>query len=414
MHLLTAICAILGGLLVSAAGHCNLVPAPDQSHTYPNIPLKGESPGVVFNAAAGCDVGTWQFGRSHVFPRPDEHSFSVWSFHVVNPANANETILARFVMGTNDAYEYLGPGSGYLAILIDVQFADGHQYNSVIYGAHATVVTIDTFGWGTNSVWGATGWNSTRDGKHVDLFHNLGHPLGLSGSMVLKSIAPPRYPCSSNLTLPSSLEIVPCLGQTNQMPDASTTVDFTLIDANPSLTRHLKFANGVGFHEQTWSNAHLRAVAPTWRRGNARLHVIGDKTGANHSVVWWEGTGPNHRVHSTAYASMDGTIVKEGCDWNRESQLLKVEAHTWGTVVDIKVAEEMHLLLHIQKVSSAERRETGAKPLKYVRMTGTVKATLGAETKLEGVAWTEEGDFGPEPWKHEGKAFGNRVVLGEF
>ena len=72
------------------------------------------------------------------------------------------------------------------------------------------------------------------------------------------------------------------------MPDASTSVDFTWTNPNTSSTKTLKFSNGIGFHEQTWSSAPLRSVAPTFRRGNARLHVMGDEA-ANHTVVWWQG-----------------------------------------------------------------------------------------------------------------------------
>ena len=96
---------------------------------------------------------------------------------------------------------------------------------------------------------------------------------------------------------------------------------------------------------------------------------MGDEA-ANHTVVWWQGKNAEYRVFSTAYASMDGTIVKEGCDYGNRDGLLQIETHDWGTIVVIKVAEGMNLRLDISKVSPFVRREGGEMPLRHERATG--------------------------------------------
>jgi hypothetical protein len=194
---------------------------------------------------------------------------------------------------------------------------------------------------------------------------------------------------------------MPGLGQTNQMPDASTSVNFTWTNAAKEV-RTLKFDNGIGFHEQLWSNFPLRAVAPVFRRGNARLHVVGDPA-ANHSVVWWEGTKPDGTRYSTAYASMDGTIVKEGCDVpGKSGGLLAIDSNGNRITVVIKVAEGMNLRLEIDKKVPLVRNVFGEKHLQYSRSVGDVRATLGKDVKLTGVAWMEEADFVSPPVKRPG------------
>ena len=67
---------------------------------------------------------------------------------------------------------------------------------------------------------------------------------------------------------------------------------------------------------------------------------------------------------------MDGTIVKEGCDYDDRDGLLQIETHDWGTIVVIKVAEGMNLRLDISKVGPFVRREGGEMPLRHERATG--------------------------------------------
>jgi hypothetical protein len=194
------------------------------------------------------------------------------------------------------------------------------------------------------------------------------------------------------------------------MPDASARVNITYTDPARSQSRTMLFDNGIGFHEQMWSDAPLRDVAPIWRRGNARLHVVGDEA-ANHSVVWWEGSKPDGTRFSTAYASMDGTIVKEGCD-SQAAGLLAIESNDARATIVIKVAEGMILRLNIEKKVHHTRSVSGDKHLQYSRSTGQVLATLGKDVQLRGVAWLEEADFVTPPFKGPGMKDGKKEEVG--
>lgn len=182
------------------------------------------------------------------------------------------------------------------------------------------------------------------------------------------------------------------------MPDASAHVNITWTDRTESRT--MLFRNGIGFHEQLWSEAPFHDVAPIWRRGNARLHVVGDEA-ANHSVVWWEGSKPDGTRFSTVYASVDGKIVKEGCD-SGQGGLLAIESNDAKAAVVIKVAEGMNLRLNIDKKIHYARSVGGDKHVQYSCSTGAVMATLGKDIRLTGVAWLEEADFVTPPFKRPG------------
>ena len=206
---------------------------------------------------------------------------------------------------------------------------------------------------------------------------------------------------------------MPRLGQTNQLPDASTKVNFTLTPRDSNITHTLVFDNGIGFHEQLWSDVPYREAAPSWRRGNARLHVVGDPA-ANHSVVWWEGTKRDGTTWTTAYASMDGKGVKEGCDRDKKG-LLHIEATDTTTNVTMTVADGLNLKLDITKFQPFTYRRGGLDQISYGRWTGMVDAALGNATKLTGVAWIEEGDFFGQPWMRggDGEVLSEGVVVEE-
>jgi hypothetical protein len=100
---------------------------------------------------------------------------------------------------------------------------------------------------------------------------------------------------------------------------------------------------------------------------------------------------------------MDGTIVKEGCDVpGKSGGLLAIDSNGNRMTVIIKVAEGMNLRLEIDKTVPLLRNVFGEKHLQYSRSVGEVRATLGKDVKLTGVAWMEEADFVSPPVKRPG------------
>jgi hypothetical protein len=194
MRLLGLILALLGILVSSAAGECQARSAPDEDFSFVNRPLTDEPTNSIFGTGDGCISSTWPLGRPHIQSRPSDQGFSVWSFHVVNPANLNEYVLFRFVMGTPDAYELKEATNGYISLVMDIRFADGlilrHVINSQL--GQEGAVDLWTKGWATWTKWGSTGavFHGSRDGKEMTVEKGWdGGRTTIYGSLVMKFVS---------------------------------------------------------------------------------------------------------------------------------------------------------------------------------------------------------------------------------
>ncbi|KAH4959937.1 hypothetical protein HBI38_224630 [Parastagonospora nodorum] len=232
---------------------------------------------------------------------------------------------------------------------------------------HANILTP---GAGSTDRWGIIpmGWNSTENGEEIHT-HREEHgkyQLGFTGTMDMKAVIPPRYPCTSNLTCDTTLQVIPGLGQKNLMPDALVKTNITFKQHwSPKKKYTMNLHNMIGFHDQMWSSKeynntqrHQRHIPPLY--------------------VYHE-TGDTH-----------GKVLNEGC--GQEPGLLDVHSDKKVTKITIKINADTNLEMQIGK-------DFANIDTYRVRWTGHVKAVLKGGNKdvdLIGTAWFEEGDFSKE------------------
>ncbi|KAJ3861239.1 hypothetical protein EV359DRAFT_66648 [Lentinula novae-zelandiae] len=131
---------------------------------------------------------------------------------------------------------------------------------------------------------------------------NFSSPFEITGSIILESVAPAHYKCSS-AEAGVDTQILPNFGWVNAIPDAQTTVDLKINAKN------IKF-KGIGYHDLAWSNAPFFSKAKgslfteyQWAHGR-----IGP-----YSVVWLVITGSDGTNLTSGYVSMDGKVLGAPC-----------------------------------------------------------------------------------------------------
>jgi hypothetical protein len=174
MRLLAFMLAILGLLVSSATGQCAPRAAPDEDFSFPNLPILWEPIRSTLETRTGCDSSTWQLSRPHIQARPSDQGFTVWSFHAINPANLNESVLFRFVIGSSNAYELKESNDGYISLIMELRFADGLLVRKVINSQQTRTgvegrADLYARGWSTWGYWGSTAsaFSGSRDGKEM-------------------------------------------------------------------------------------------------------------------------------------------------------------------------------------------------------------------------------------------------------
>ncbi|KAF2260491.1 hypothetical protein CC78DRAFT_547463 [Lojkania enalia] len=337
--------------------------------------------------------------KPRLIPRPNVTSFDMWYFDGVNRANINESVTVTFYLATNASIPFRSDSTTSISLDLALTFADGtqnfFQINSAIGGYGWAM--IHTMGPGSNSTFtlGAK-WASNWDGtEYVVNVEGAEREHRFEGELKLSSAAPARYPChlASDLTGRNiSLEVMPKLGWTNILPDARASAKFTLtnldLDTQESSEQTIAFENGIGFHDQLWSDRPFPLIAQYWSRGHVRLSPFGNDTGAMWSLVWFHGIDRRGKVHNSAYISASGTSILLDCEKDvvkEKVELLEFQEMDKCVRIKVKLQEEDYLEIDIPKENFVQELTANH----YERWSGMAQGTLGEEVELKGAAMFE-------------------------
>lgn len=119
--------------------------------------------------------------------------------------------------------------------------------------------------------------------------------------------------------------MLPDVGWSNAIPDASATVSLTFTSPSPSgttpnTTTTLEIADGLGYHDKNWGDKPFLQSTSQWYWGHARL--------GPYSLVWFDtfGVGPtNETEYFSGYVAANGSILASSCLANA------VVVRPWGT-----------------------------------------------------------------------------------
>ncbi|KAL2132703.1 hypothetical protein VTI74DRAFT_3466 [Chaetomium olivicolor] len=163
-----------------------------------------------------------------------------WEFDGVS-----EDGLLAFCLGFYRDPNYAILGTGNLRLSAEFSRANATRFVRVDY---ATSSSVESCPWGTRGVWRGDDYSYTFEVTRDMKLARLGVDApDLKGSMLLKSVIPPRYPDGS--TYPNkdaSTEVVPYFRWIEPMPVADVHVDLE-IEGKP-----YKWS-GLGGHERLWT-----------------------------------------------------------------------------------------------------------------------------------------------------------------
>ena len=215
----------------------------------------------------------------------------------MSTTSANESITVVFVQTTPRAFD-LVTGDSLLSVVFQGTFADGTRFLYQLDASPSARAIVTTHGNAVEGIWDTTGFGF-RGSHDLRDFVLTGHnaTLNISGSMTMRSVAPPHLPCGPNVPGGSEL-VLPGVYGANAVADAVATIDF---DING---RRLKFV-GSGYHDKNWGVMPFRDAVQTWYFGHARL--------GPYSIIWLDGLTTAGEEKTTAYVAKDGKILLGTC-----------------------------------------------------------------------------------------------------
>ncbi|KAK4919627.1 hypothetical protein LTR49_012691 [Elasticomyces elasticus] len=312
-------------------------------------------------------------------------NFDWWYFDAVSddlPNGDLSSVIIVFYTLSHVAFFGQRQNDSVLAVSIAGTLRDGTRSYINLQPGEATITTL---GDSSAGQWGSgpnnASWASSPDLRTwVVTFNNE----LVNGSLAMTSIAPPHLPCGLPTPLATEL-IIPHVGWANAIPDALTSVDFTI---NGSA---LQFS-GAGYHDKNWGDQPLFDVEEYWYWGHGRL--------GPYSIVWFDaGSLVDGEEHFSAYVARDGRMISGSCVAGES-----VIARPWGNQTDVPLhpptngsAPAEGLEIVFAEVEGKEMRVNvtnvvALTPLgaPIARWTGTMEGGFEGERVWTGVALYEE------------------------
>ncbi|KAJ4155159.1 hypothetical protein LMH87_000416 [Akanthomyces muscarius] len=165
----------------------------------------------------------------------------------------------------------------FLAATISVTFANGTKFSTWINGTQTYDSPIQTQSdqiWGDWSSTGFTFSGAGTDGLAKYIVEGCNPARGISGSMILDSIAPGHYPCGPDRAGETEVPLPPGGGWSNVVPGGAATVNFTIHGSWLSFT-------GLGYHDHNWGKTKIPNPLKIWYWGHALL--------GPYVLVWFDG-----------------------------------------------------------------------------------------------------------------------------
>ncbi|KAK5752023.1 hypothetical protein LTS12_017873 [Elasticomyces elasticus] len=187
-------------------------------------------------------------------------NFDWWYFDAVSddlPNGDLSSVIIVFYTLSQTAFFGQRQNDSVLAVSIAGTLRDGTRNYINLQPNEATITTL---GDSSAGQWGSgpnnASWSSSPDLRTwVVTFNNE----IVNGSLTMTSIAPPHLPCGLPTPLATEL-IIPNVGWANAIPDALTSVDFTINGSS------LQFS-GAGYHDKNWGDQPLFDVEEYWYWG---------------------------------------------------------------------------------------------------------------------------------------------------
>ncbi|KAK5683567.1 hypothetical protein LTS10_005100 [Elasticomyces elasticus] len=312
-------------------------------------------------------------------------NFDWWYFDAVSDDLAEgdlSSVIIVFYTLSQTAFFGQRLNDSVLAVSIAGTLRDGTPNYINLQPGEATITTL---GDSSAGQWGSgpnnASWSSSPDLRTwVVTFNNE----IVNGSLTMTSIAPPHLPCG--LPTPFATElIIPHVGWVNAIPDALTSVDFTINGSS------LQFS-GAGYHDKNWGDQPLFDVEEYWYWGHGRL--------GPYSIVWFDaGSLVDGEEHFSAYVARNGRMISGSCvagesvvarPWGNET-VVPLHPPTNGSApaegFEIIFAEVEGKEMRVNVTNVVSLTPLGA-PI--ARWTGTMEGGFEGERVWTGVALYEE------------------------
>ncbi|ROV95955.1 hypothetical protein VMCG_07980 [Cytospora schulzeri] len=244
-----------------------------------------------------------------LFGPANDTSYDWWYFDAVS-TSTNASVVVVFYNSGPDGFINTYEG-GPLSVQIAGAFPNGTQYSLVV---PATGAVIKTGPGGIILDFEDSGFSfvgSNVKNSEVTYTITIDSPdIGLQGTITWTSLAPAHYPC--DLNEPGVTEvIIPHVGWSNAIPDATATVNISFSDNTT-----LRFTDGVGYHDKNWGDQPFVKSTSQWYWGHA--HV------GPYSIVWFDALDLTGQEYVSGYVAEDGEVLGASC----ASQA--VVARPWG------------------------------------------------------------------------------------
>ncbi|KAF2683902.1 hypothetical protein K458DRAFT_389123 [Lentithecium fluviatile CBS 122367] len=386
MTLLNLLLAAGSGVLMVAAtvpsyGTCHESWEAPQDYIFPNVRTTDPTDATFKPHFDNCLHNREALDKPRVLPRPNATTFEVWYFDAINRANANESVTVMFFLATGDSV----PGiRAPVTVRLFFGFADGSveafQVDAVDREEGAARVHVE--GAGSSGTWGATGaeWTGNSDGNNYVV--NINSPeLDVFDTLKMDSIAPPHYPCTTELTEKTTLQLFPGLSWTAHIPDAKVSADFTVTSPSTKKSKDLNMKDATGWHDYTFANRPWASVIDNWTYGRASIG-----SGKLDTINWFQGEDGTGKVHTSAYIARDGKAIVSKCETvnkRGEEKLVKVQPGEKMTSADILMTDGKTCKVEMYKDVEIESDGKG-----HGRWSG-----VAVSGRLRGQGFHEEGVF---------------------
>ncbi|KAK2848559.1 hypothetical protein FQN49_005602 [Arthroderma sp. PD_2] len=218
-----------------------------------------------------------------------------WYFDAVSD-DQKSSITVVFFTSSSVAFPFLLPNIGILPVYIWASFPNGTVSTHI---AHAQKAVIETSRLGYAGIYSpiGMGWQGSADLSRYRVSLN-DKILGIRGTLDIKSVAPPHYPCGA-ATPNVDMQVSPHVGWANAIPDGNASVDMEIAGSK------LRF-HGSAYHDKNWSDVPFTTTAKTWYWGRSRI--------GPYSIVWFYVLTPQQTEHVSAYIARGGKIIHSACN----------------------------------------------------------------------------------------------------
>ncbi|KAI3390364.1 hypothetical protein diail_9946 [Diaporthe ilicicola] len=251
-------------------------------------------------------------------------TFEWWYFDAVSSSSNASIVVVLYNNGPDGFLNTYFDGP--FSLSITGAFPNGSLIDRQV---PATGAVIKTDRSGISAEWkdagvSFTGSNLARGGVTYSLTVDSPDLLGVRGNMTWRSLAPPHYPCSmcgsrvgplgchSMDKLGAEEEVMPHIGWSNAIPDATVSVELTF-----NGTDTVFFDDGIGYHDKNWGDQPLPMSAVQWYWGHGRV--------GPYSIVLFDSLDATGREYTGGYVAEDGRVLEVSCT------AASVVARPWGS-----------------------------------------------------------------------------------